>query len=188
LHDLINKLTLRPRTADEHRKQIRGLLAMRKVPGLLLALMLISTASFSQIYRWKDKDGNIIVSTTPPPPGVECEKRETEKVPSNPQPRAAGAASAGTEFARGVEDVKVIMYVTDWCPVCHKARAFLKSLGVKLVEYDVEKDEAQRKEWLRKSSGRQAVPVIDIEGIILAGLNPAKIRAAIDEKRTLGGL
>jgi hypothetical protein len=32
------------------------------------------------------------------------------------------------------------------------------------------------------------VPVIDIEGIILAGLNPAKIRAAIDEKRTLGGL
>jgi glutaredoxin len=148
--------------------------------------MLLSTGALSQIYRWKDKDGNTIVSTTPPP-GVECEKRETERVRPNSRSRAAEGAGppAGAEFARPIEDIKVIMYVTDWCPVCHKARAFLKSLGVKLVEHDVEKDTEQGKEWLRKGSGRKAVPLIDIEGIILAGFNAAKIRAAIEQKRIL---
>jgi glutaredoxin len=164
-----------------------GLFAMLRRATILLALLLLSTSALSQIYRWKDKDGNVIVSTTPPPPGVEWEKREPERLGPNSRSRsAAGSApTSGAEFARDVEDVRVIMYVTDWCPVCHKARAFLKSLGVKLVEHDVEKDAEQGKEWLRKGSGRKAVPLIDIEGTILVGFHAAKIRAAIEQKRIL---
>ena len=75
------------------------------------------------------------------------------------------------------------MYVTDWCPVCRKARAFLNSLRVNLIEYDVEKNEARNKERLRKSGGRKGVPLIDIEGVILRGFDSVDIRAAIEQKR-----
>jgi hypothetical protein len=42
--------------------------------------------------------------------------------------------------------IDVILYQTSWCPYCTKAREFLKSTGVSLVEYDIEKDPSRREE------------------------------------------
>jgi glutaredoxin len=160
---------------------------MKHIITIILASVFISQPAFSlQIYRWKDKDGNIVVSSTPPPPGTEFVRKESAGNPSG----GSNASARNTQrhddpdFKRPYKDIKVIMYVTEWCPVCHKARAFLKSLGVTLVEHDVEKDDEKAQEWLKKVPGRRAVPLIDIEGVLLLGLNPAKIRAAIEEKRT----
>jgi hypothetical protein len=36
----------------------------------------VSSAVSGEIYKWKDKDGNIVFSDTPPPPGVNAEKKE----------------------------------------------------------------------------------------------------------------
>jgi hypothetical protein len=63
-------------------------------------------------------------------------------------------------------------------PVRNNSRAVLKSLGVNLVDDDVEKDPVREKEWWRNG-----VRFIDIEGVILPGFIPMKIRAAIEEKR-----
>jgi glutaredoxin len=75
------------------------------------------------------------------------------------------------------------MYVTDWCPVCKKARTYLNSIGVDLTEYDVEKDPEKRREYLRKGNNDTGVPLIDIEGIMLRGFDKNGILAALDERR-----
>jgi glutaredoxin 3 len=56
---------------------------------------------------------------------------------------------------------KVLMYVTDWCPYCVRARSLLAEKGVAVEEIDVEADPAAREE-MRARSGRDTVPQIFI--------------------------
>ena len=161
-----------------------------KVP-LMTALALLMLVSFpsplaSQIYRWRDKDGNLVISTTPPPPGVKWEKKKTEgdrqsvaRKPADP----TKPDSHEVELKRPLRDIKVIMYMADWCPTCRKASQFFKSLGVNLVELDVEKDANGEQEWSRKAGKNRVVPILDIEGTVLVGLDPEKIRSVIESKR-----
>jgi glutaredoxin len=151
-----------------------------------LLVLLFACASVAQIYRWKDIDGNIVISSTPPPPGVKWEKRKLEEAREAPKTTDANAAKPAAQAPgekRPIEDIKIVMYMTDWCPVCKEARIYLKALGVNLVEYNVDKDPQKKEEWIRKVGSRRGVPTLDIEGIILQGLYGEKILAAIEEKR-----
>ena len=53
------------------------------------------------------------------------------------------------------------MYVTDWCPYCHRARSLLADKGVPIEEIDVEAVPGAREE-MRARSGRDTVPQIFI--------------------------
>ena len=75
------------------------------------------------------------------------------------------------------------MYMTDWCPYCRKAREYLNSLGVSLVEYNVEKGRDKAEEGKRKRGGGGGVPVIDVEGIIIKGYSPELIKEAVEKRR-----
>jgi glutaredoxin len=75
--------------------------------------------------------------------------------------------------------------MTSWCPYCVKARTFLHSLDVNLIEYNIERDKSKREEMLSKSSGSTGVPLIDVEGIIIRGYNPDALKAAIERRRNL---
>jgi glutaredoxin 3 len=56
---------------------------------------------------------------------------------------------------------KVLMYVTDWCPYCERARSLLADKGVAVEEIDVELVPGSREE-MRARSGRDTVPQIFI--------------------------
>jgi glutaredoxin 3 len=56
---------------------------------------------------------------------------------------------------------KVVMYVTDWCPYCARARDLLASKGLSAVEIDVDAV-AGAYEEMRTRSGRDTVPQIFI--------------------------
>ena len=56
---------------------------------------------------------------------------------------------------------KVLMYVTDWCPYCSRARSLLAEKGAAVEEIDVEADPAAREE-MRARCGRDTVPQIFI--------------------------
>jgi glutaredoxin 3 len=56
---------------------------------------------------------------------------------------------------------KVVMYVTDWCPYCDRARDLLAAKGVIAEEIDVELVPGARAE-MRTRSGRDTVPQIFI--------------------------
>jgi glutaredoxin len=76
------------------------------------------------------------------------------------------------------------MYITSWCGYCRKAREYLQSLRVNLVEYDVEKDPSKGKEMLSKSGGSKGVPLIDVEGIIIRGYSQSAIKDAVEKRRS----
>lgn len=56
---------------------------------------------------------------------------------------------------------KVLMYVTDWCPYCERARSLLADKGVAVEEIDVDLVPGAREE-MRARSGRDTVPQIFI--------------------------
>jgi len=56
---------------------------------------------------------------------------------------------------------KVVMYVTDWCPYCDRARSLLAEKGARIEEIDVEVVPGAREE-MRARSGRDTVPQIFI--------------------------
>ena len=147
-----------------------------------------STPISGEIYKWKDKDGNIVFSDTPPPPGINAEIREF-KEESTERPKTKGyfpkSKSERVQEKRPYRDIHVVMYITARCPYCVKAREYLRSLDVNLVEYNVERDKSKREEMLSKSGGSQGVPLIDVEGIIIRGYSPETIKAAIERRRGL---
>ena len=73
------------------------------------------------------------------------------------------------------------MYMTDWCPYCRKAREYLQSLNVDLVEYNVEKNREKAAEF--KAKGGSGVPLIDVEGTVIKGYNQESIKSAVEERR-----
>jgi glutaredoxin 3 len=56
---------------------------------------------------------------------------------------------------------KVLMYVTDWCPYCCRARSLLAEKGVAVEEIDVEAVPGALEE-MRARCGRDTVPQIFI--------------------------
>jgi glutaredoxin len=127
---------------------------------------------------------------TPPPPGVEVEIKEfKEKASDGPKGKEninlPRPKSESFKEKRSYSDVHVIMYMTSWCPYCDKARTYLRSLDVNLVEYNIEQDKKKREEMLVKSGGSSGVPLIDVEGIIIRGYNPDALKAAIERRRSL---
>ena len=168
----------------ELKHQVKLIAAVVVVSFLLVPLPFVSS---SEIYTWKDKDGKIIYSDTPPPPGVQMQiKKFSEDSVERPAAKDDASRPQGKQVAeKRQRDVSVIMYMTAWCPYCQKAREYIKSLNVRLIEYNIEKDASRKEEMLRKSGGSTGVPVIDVEGIIIKGYSPEAIRGAIEKRRNL---
>jgi glutaredoxin len=80
----------------------------------------------------------------------------------------------------------VVVYSASWCGVCKKTKRLLDAWGVRYVEKDIEASETARAELAAKSraAGIQpsGVPVIDVGGVLLQGLDEAALRAALEQK------
>jgi hypothetical protein len=86
---------------------------------LCFALLAISSAASSEIYKWKDKDGKIHYSDTPPPPGLEAEIRKFKEEPaanvkSSPKVSLPQPKSEAIREKRSYSSINVIMYMTSW--------------------------------------------------------------------------
>ena len=64
---------------------------------------------------------------------------------------------------------KVVMYTTQWCGYCARARALLASKGVEFAEYDIDEEAGKREEARARSGGRTSVPQIFIDGKYIGG-------------------
>jgi len=62
---------------------------------------------------------------------------------------------------QGFTPPKVVMYVTQWCPYCARARALLEGKGALLEIIDIEADPQLRRQMTARS-GRNTVPQIFI--------------------------
>jgi hypothetical protein len=86
---------------------------------LSFVLLAISPAVSSEIYKWKDKDGKIHYSDTPPPPGMEAEIKKFKEEPaakekSSPKVSLPQPKSEAIREKRSYSSINVIMYMTSW--------------------------------------------------------------------------
>jgi len=74
--------------------------------------------------------------------------------------------------------IKVKVYSTQTCPFCDKLKDFLKEHKVKFEDFDVNEDRNAALEMIKKSK-QTGVPVIEIDGKIIAGFDVLKIKKAL---------
>jgi len=62
----------------------------------------------------------------------------------------------------------VVVYTTDYCPYCDRAKALLKKRAIAFDEIDVTNNPDKRT-WLVKTTGRRTVPQIFVKGEPVGG-------------------
>ncbi|RKX92208.1 MAG: NrdH-redoxin [Spirochaetes bacterium] len=72
----------------------------------------------------------------------------------------------------------VTVYSTPSCSYCRLAKDYLRKHNIPFNDYNVANDRAKADEMVRKS-GQMGVPVLDVNGRILVGFNPAEIERAL---------
>ena len=72
------------------------------------------------------------------------------------------------------------IYSTSWCPACIKAKKFFDMKGWEYTEINVA-DAHEDREEVMKVSGQRTVPVIDIDGAIIVGLDKSAIENAMNK-------
>ena len=73
---------------------------------------------------------------------------------------------------------QVTVYTTSTCPHCVTAKEYLQEKGVDFTEKNVQQDNEARKMLMEK--GIMAVPVIEIEGELITGLDKEKIDSLLE--------
>ena len=66
--------------------------------------------------------------------------------------------------------LKVVIYTTNYCPYCHRAKALLRFKKIDFVEIDVTDDPARRAE-MERLSARRTVPQIFVQGHSIGGFD-----------------
>jgi glutaredoxin 3 len=77
---------------------------------------------------------------------------------------------------------RVVMYATDWCPYCRRARQLLEARGVAFDEIDVDMSPEARAEMQRRS-GSTSVPQIFVGEVHVGGcddLHALEARGGLD--------
>lgn len=77
------------------------------------------------------------------------------------------------------QDKSVIVYSTEQCPWCHRAKDFLRAHNVEFEDVNVSEDQDRAREMVEKS-GQMGVPVIEIGDVIIVGFNEAAIRRELN--------
>jgi glutaredoxin len=98
-----------------------------------------------------------------------------------PSPRRAGSPPPGRARAappeapaRRGEAASVVVYTTSWCGWCRRTLAWLDARGVAYENRDIERDPRWAAE-LQRRTGSQAIPVVDVDGELVRGFDPATL-------------
>jgi len=120
---------------------------MKIIIPVILLLLLIHP-SYGGIYKWKDDQGHVHFSDQKP------ETTSVEKVEIKIN------SYTSISYDNSIYDVgkEVVLYGTDWCGYCKKARRYFKKKGISFTDYDIEKDPAAHRRY--KQMGATGIPVI----------------------------
>ena len=98
--------------------------------------------------------------------------------PTSAAGRESNKALSDEELRAALRRVSVTMYSTEWCPVCTRARVWLRANGVSFEERDVDKSESARRVQL-SFNPKGGVPTIDIDGEVMIGFGAKHLQEAL---------
>ncbi len=125
----------------------------------LLLLLLCMVNVNAEIYKWTDEKGKIHFS----------DKKPAELKSEKLQLRINTYESISYEASIFNVGKKVVLYSTDWCGYCKKAKKYFARKGISFTEYDIEKNAKARRQY--KKMGAKGVPVILVGNKRMNGFN-----------------
>jgi len=138
--------------------------------------MLIVTLSVSaEIHKWVDENGKVHYGDRPAQSGdvqyleVSVESFSSVEIRElNPDDLAILTENEKDK----VKKKKVVMYSTENCGYCKKAKAYFNAKGISYSERDINKDESARRQW-QKLNGT-GVPLILVGKNKMSGFSVAR--------------
>ncbi len=115
---------------------------------IAVCAMIVAGSAYAEIYKWVDERGRTHISDRKP------DKKDVKPLELN--------INTYTSVSYGASSIdhgkKVVMYATDWCGYCKKARKYFKKNNIQYTEYDIEKDVSAKRRY--DKMGATGVPVI----------------------------
>ncbi len=127
-----------------------------------------------QMYKWKDDQGVVHYSDTPPP--AQGKKVEVKDFSA---PAMTPAVPLPYALAQAVKNNPVTLYTTGACVPCDQARKALFDRGVPFSEKTVANDADRAR--LAAAGGKDTVPFIVVGRKTLAGYGAGELQAALTE-------
>lgn len=120
-------------------------------------------------------------SSVPLPPPPPPDRRAIQAPPPAAPIRVEPARDISEDQARAaLGDVRIVMYSTDWCGSCRRAREYLNYNGISYTEYDIDED-ADAKERLAAINPRTSIPTFQIDEAVQIGFSPESLEARINQ-------
>lgn len=132
---------------------------------LISGLLLFSTtnATGASVYKWRDANGKLHFSDKEPA------NQKSDNITINYH-----VPSGNTKKKLEKQYPKIIMYTTEWCPVCKRAKKFFRRNNIPYINKDVEKSIVAKKEY--KALRGTGVPLIYIGETRISGFSKARVR------------
>ncbi|RLW71771.1 MAG: glutaredoxin family protein, partial [gamma proteobacterium symbiont of Stewartia floridana] len=109
-----------------------------KINWILLPILLLSAAvAEAEIFKWTDEHGKVHFTDKPPADADASEvKLKINTIKS-------------VSFDRSIFNFgkKVVIYSTEWCGYCEKAKRYFKRKKIKYTEYDIEKSSRAKRQY-----------------------------------------
>lgn len=150
--------------------------AWRSHAALLLALAFLfpGTPQAQQLYRWVDKDGRVTYSHQPPPVGAAASVQQ-----KNLGSTAPGTPVLPYAVQLAIKNFPVTLYTAAECTTaCGDARDSLQKRGIPFKEVVV--SDVAGVEALRKLTGKNQVPALQVGPQTYSGFEPATWKSALD--------
>lgn len=118
-----------------------------------------------------------------PPPETATDGREEDGEAGRDEPARPVLVLTNADIGPGSADPtapstfdsRVILFTTDWCGVCRRAEKLLDEWKIDYEQRDVEKDPIARDEAKNRMPECDGVPVIDVGGQFMCGLDPERL-------------
>lgn len=98
------------------------------------------------------------------------------------EPEAAAKWKPAPPPASPEPQADVVMYCTQWCPGCRRARMFFQEKGIEYVEVDITKDRAAAERVRGWANGFETTPTFNIRGQILVNFDQYKLEKMLGLK------
>lgn len=130
----------------------------------------------AEIYKWTDANGKAHFSGSKPANPASIENR------NDLQAKSPQSAPLDDKPAIAAATPQVDLYITQWCPYCKKAMAFLRKNNIAFKTYDIEQDldAAARKNALDPSYS--GIPLAVINGTTIRGFSEDSYQEALAKK------
>jgi glutaredoxin len=124
---------------------------------LVIGLLLTANATAADIYQWTDAQGRVHFGDRP------------QSGAASPRPQAQPNVIRSVQPGARPETREVVLYSTQRCGFCRKARAHFAARGIAYTEYDVETTEKGWRDYNRMNG--RGVPIILIGGERMNGFS-----------------